>query len=62
MRPLGRVATYHQTDNSTAATHNLAGGMRAFHEEYVEFMRELGMEPRTITFDHGETEIWVAGQ
>jgi hypothetical protein len=46
---LGKVATYHQTDNSTAATHNLAGGMRAFHEDYVEFMRELGMEPRTIT-------------
>ena len=48
VRLLGRVAKYHQTDNSTAATHNLAGGMRAFHEEYVEFMRELGMEPRTI--------------
>jgi hypothetical protein len=49
VRLLGRVATYHQTDNSTAATHNLAGGMRAFNEEYVEFMGELGMEPRTIT-------------
>ncbi len=48
VRLLGRVAKYHQTDNSTAATHNLTGGMRAFHEEYVEFMRELGLEPRTI--------------
>ena len=48
VRLLGRVPTYHQTDNSTAATHNLAGGMRAFHDEYVEFMAELGMEPRTI--------------
>lgn len=48
VRLLGRSATYHQTDNSTAATHNLAGGMRAFHEEYVEFLQELGMEPRTI--------------
>jgi hypothetical protein len=48
VRLLGKVTTYHQTDNSTAATHNLAGGMRAFHEDYVEFMGELGMEPRTI--------------
>lgn len=46
---LGRVAIYHQTDNSTAATHNLAGGMRVFHEEYAQFMEDLGMEPRTIT-------------
>jgi transposase len=44
---LGRVARYHQTDNSTAATHNLTEGMRGFNEEYVRFMAELGMEPRT---------------
>ena len=46
---LGRVARYHQTDNSTAATHNLSEGMRVFNEEYVRFIEELGMEPRTIT-------------
>lgn len=46
---LGRVPRYHQTDNSTAATHNLTERMRAFNEEYVRFIQELGMEPRTIT-------------
>ena len=46
---LGRVPLYHQTDNSTAATHNLSEGMRAFNEEYVRFIEELGMQPRTIT-------------
>jgi len=45
---LGRVPTFHQTDNSTAATHNLTQGMRAFNEDYIRFMEELGMEPRTI--------------
>lgn len=45
---LGRIARYHQTDNSTAATHNLTERMRAFNEEYVRFIEELGMEPRTI--------------
>lgn len=45
---LGRVPVFHQTDNSTAATHNLKQGMRAFNEDYVRFMAELGMEPRTI--------------
>jgi transposase len=45
---LGRVPRYHQTDNSTAATHNLTESMRTFNEEYVRFMEELDMEPRTI--------------
>ena len=45
---LGRIARYHQTDNSTAATHNLSEGMRVFNEEYVRFIEEIGMEPRTI--------------
>lgn len=45
---LGRVCAYHQTDNSTAATHNLTSGKRAFNDDYVEFIRHLGMEPRTI--------------
>ena len=45
---LGRIPTYHQTDNSTAATHNLTSGKRIFNDDYVAFMDHLGMEPRTI--------------
>jgi len=45
---LGRTPTYHQTDNSTAATHNLGSGMRFFNDDYLDFMEHLGMTPRTI--------------
>ena len=45
---LGKVPAYHQTDNSGAATHNLTSGKRIFNDEYLEFIRHLGMEPRTI--------------
>lgn len=45
---LGRAPAYHQTDNSTAATHDLRTGKRGFNEEYKALMRHLGMEPRTI--------------
>jgi len=45
---LGRVPRYHQTDNSTAATHDLRTGKRGFNEAYAALMRHLGMEPRTI--------------
>jgi len=58
---LGRVPTFHQTDHSTAATHNIpAGGKgiedrasgsdkpRGFNEDYLALMRHLGMKPRTI--------------
>lgn len=45
---LGRVPRYHQTDNSTAATHDLRTGKRGFNEQYVALMRHLGLEPRTI--------------
>jgi len=45
---LGRVPEYHQTDNSTAATHDLRQGSdRGFNEEYAAVMRHLGMQPRT---------------
>lgn len=44
---LGRVPAYHQTDNSTAATHDLATGKRGFNEAYAALMRHLGMSPRT---------------
>lgn len=44
---LGRVPSFHQTDNSTAATHNPADGRRTFNREYAELMAHLGMKPRT---------------
>jgi hypothetical protein len=52
---LGRVPKYHQTDNSTAATHRIpdgkavpfAGGKRPFNDEYLALMRHLSMTPRT---------------
>jgi hypothetical protein len=52
---LGRVPRYHQTDNSTAATHRIPagkgvvvdGGKRLFNEEYLALMRHFGMTPRT---------------
>jgi len=46
---LGRVPRYHQTDHSTAATHQIARDAeeRTFNEEYKALMRHLGMEPRT---------------
>jgi hypothetical protein len=45
---LGHVPKFHQTDNSTAATHDLRTGKRGFNEEYERMVRHFGMEPRTI--------------
>lgn len=53
---LGRVPSYHQTDNSTAATHRIpdgkgatfAGMKRPFNDDYLALMRHFGMTPRTI--------------
>ena len=46
---LGRVPRFHQTDHSTAATHQIARDAvdRTFNEEYKAMMRHFGMEPRT---------------
>ena len=52
---LGRAPEYHQTDNSTAATHRIPGGKgvlveggkRPFNEDYLALMRHFGMKPRT---------------
>ena len=52
---LGRVPRYHQTDNSTAATHRIpterrcssTDGKRPFNDEYLALMRHFGMTPRT---------------
>jgi transposase len=51
---LGRAPTYHQTDNSTAATHDLRTGKRGFNAEYEALVRHYGMVPRTIAV--GEKE------
>jgi hypothetical protein len=45
---LGAVPELHQTDNSTAATHDLRTGKRGFNEEYQSMMEHFGMKPRTI--------------
>ena len=57
---LGRVPEWHQTDNSTAATHRIPDGKsvvsdadadaprkRPFNEDYLAIMRHFGMKPRT---------------
>jgi transposase InsO family protein len=57
---LGRIPQFHQTDNSTAATHELGqdeqrrGKHRGFNEDYETFIEHLGMTPRTIAV--GEKE------
>lgn len=60
---LGRTPRYHQTDNSTAATHRVPGGkggvpvnegVRPFNEEYLALMRHFSMIPRTT--EVGEKE------
>lgn len=45
---LGRVPKFHQTDNSTAATHDLATGKRGFNGEYEDLVEHFGMTPRKI--------------
>lgn len=45
---LGRRPKFHQTDNSTAATHRLDKGKRGFNDDYRELIEHLGMQPRTI--------------
>ena len=46
---LGKVPKYFQTDNLSAATHELtAGEGRAFNEDYRQFIEHFGMKPRKI--------------
>jgi hypothetical protein len=45
---LAYVPRFHQTDNSTAATHDLRTGKRGFNEDYERMVAHFGMEPRTI--------------
>lgn len=58
---LGRVPQFHQTDNSTSATHKVAAaedvpghGKREFNAEYLDLMAHYDMKPRTIGI--GESE------
>lgn len=66
---LGRVPKFHQTDNSTSATHRLATteettadvssdaaipAKRGFNEEYLQMMEHYGMIPRTIAVGKSE--------
>ncbi|BAH73439.1 putative transposase (plasmid) [Solidesulfovibrio magneticus RS-1] len=51
---LGHAPKFHQTDNSTAATHDLTSGKRDFNAEYLDIMNHFGMIPRTIAV--GEKE------
>jgi hypothetical protein len=44
---LGHYPHWHQTDNSTAATHTVGDGKRKFNEEYESMMAHFGMKPRT---------------
>ena len=53
---LGRVPEWHQTDNSTAATHRIpdgkqvvdeGDGKRPFNADYLAIMRHFGMKART---------------
>ncbi|MCP4680236.1 MAG: IS21 family transposase [Deltaproteobacteria bacterium] len=45
---LGRVPRFLQTDNLSAATHDLGSGKRAFNSDYEEFVSHFGMTPRKI--------------
>ena len=54
LRELGGRTKFHQTDNSTSATHALAGGGRGFNEEYVRWMAHVGLTPRTIAVGASE--------
>ncbi len=51
---LGYVPQIHQTDNSTAATHQIDHGKRGFNDAYLELMGHFGMKPRTIGIGKSE--------
>lgn len=45
---LGRIPEFHQTDSSSAATHEDSEGKRAFNRDYLALMEHYGLKPRTI--------------
>ncbi|MBA2322226.1 MAG: IS21 family transposase [Deltaproteobacteria bacterium] len=54
LQQLGGVPKFHQTDHSTAATHQVSPGSRGFNLKYLAWMEHMGMTPRTT--DVGEKE------
>ena len=44
---LGHHPVWHQTDHSTAATHELHDGDRDFNRDYASMIAHFGMKPRT---------------
>lgn len=54
LQQLGGRPTFHQTDHSTAATHEIGDGERGFNQEYLRWMVHLGMKPRTIAVGQSE--------
>jgi transposase len=46
---LGHHPQWHQTDNSTAATHTVGDSARKFNAEYESMITHFGMKPRTTT-------------
>ena len=59
---LGRVPGWLQTDNSTAATHELSTGKRGFNDEYEELVAHFGMKPRTIGIGREGAERGCGGR
>jgi len=60
VRELGHVPNVHQTDNTTAATHNLkamceegrrAESGRIYNEDYLALLEHFGVQPRTTHLD-----------
>ena len=45
---LGRVAKWVQSDNSSAATHDLGSGKREFNKPWLDVVGHFGSKPRTI--------------
>ena len=49
---LGAAPTYHQTDNSSAATYQVrgaSGSERAYNPDYLALLAHFGLQPRTIS-------------
>lgn len=59
---LGRVAKYHQTDNTTAATHDVPSLKRDYNRDYEKLVKYFGMEPRTIAVGKKEQNGDVEAQ
>lgn len=54
---LGHVPEYHQTDNSSAATSQVADaptGERGYNERYLALLNHFGLKPRTIALRQPE--------